>query len=91
MTHDDPMTEIAVLRERVAGLQGRVDALQNTIATIEASIAARLTRIETKIDDLVTSRSQQVGVMTVFHWIWMGIGPVLGALAGWLFNMSARH
>jgi hypothetical protein len=73
---------------RVLGrLEGRVDALDERMDRHEASISARLSSIEAKLDTVVTTLASSLGGIRVFHWI----GGVVIALAGFVANHFWRE
>jgi len=74
--HDTPEQAARVLGR----LEGRVDALDERMDRHEASIAARLTSIEAKIDTVVTTLAGGMGGIRVFHWA----AGILLALTGFV-------
>lgn len=80
--------EIAVLTERVSGLQSRVLSLETSLSSLESTFDTKLDKIDKKLDDLRDSRSQATGVVTALHWAGMMLGPISGAVIGAWF---ARH
>jgi hypothetical protein len=61
-------------------LEGRVDALDERMNRHEASIAARLSSIEAKIDAMTNTLAGGLGGIRVFHWV----GGLLLALGGFV-------